>query len=123
MYGQPVSTLPSQEWMMQQQQQVQQLRAQTQMPNQNGQVYPEQTNSEHGNEQGYSNSQNFGNNSPNSQYENVGTTTAPRPGAQTLPVNPLATYENQLRQLDSQYNNTLQQLDRNPSAAVPRTQY
>jgi hypothetical protein len=123
MYGQPPSILPSQEWMMQQQEQIQQLRSQTQMPNQNGQGYPDQTNSGPGNDQRYPNSQNFGNNPANNPYGNTGTTTAPRPGVQTPPVNPLATYENQLRQLDNQYNSTLQQLDRNATAAVPRAQY
>jgi len=123
MYGQPVSTLPAQEWMMQQQQQIQQLRSQNQMPNQNGQGYPDPTNGRSGNDHSSMNSQNFGNNSANNQHGNAGTMTASQLGTQSLPANPLTTYENQLRQLDNQYNNTLQQLDRNPTAAVPRAQY
>ena len=121
MYGQPVSTLPAQEWMMQQQQKIQQLNSQQQPPNQNGQGYTDQ---------GYGNPQYSGNSPTGSKFgmqnENTatsGTTTAPRPGNQSPPVTPLASYENQLRQLDNQYNNTLQQLDRNASATVPRAQY
>ena len=121
MYGQPVSTLPAQEWMMQQQQQIQQLNAQQQHPNQNGQGYSDP---------GYNNSQ-YSGSSPtgssfgmsNAKTASTGNTTAPRPGNQAPPVNPLASYENQLRQLDNQYNNTLQQLDRNASAVAPRAQY
>lgn len=123
MYGQPVSTLPSQEWMMQQQQQIQQSRSRTPMLNQKGQGYPDQTNGGSSNDQSYLNSQNFGNNSGNNQYGNAGTMTAPRQGVQSPPANPLTAYENQLRQLDNQYNNTLQQLDRNAAVAVPRAQY
>lgn len=128
MYGQPVSTLPSQEWAMQQQQQIQQLRSQALMPNQNGDGYSNQVNSGTANDQAFLNSQNSGNNSANNQYGNTpygntGTMNATRPGAQSPPANPLTTYENQLRQLDNQYNNTLQQLDRNPAAVAPRAQY
>ena len=121
MYGQPVSTLPAQEWMMQQQQKIQQLNAQQQPPNQNGQG---------SSDRGYSNPQDSGNSAPGSQFGMpngntgiTGTTTAPRPGNPAPPVNPLASYENQLRQLDNQYNNTLQQLDRNASSAAPRAPY
>jgi len=115
MYGQPVSTLPAQEWMMQQQLKIQQLNAQQQPPNQNGQGYSGQ---------GYSTSQTSGNSGTSGvPHENTATTTAPRPSNLAPPVNPLASYENQLRQLDNQYNNTLKQLDRNASATVPRAQY
>lgn len=121
MFGQPVSTLPAQEWMMQQQQKIQQLNSQQQLPNQNGQGYSEQR---------YSNPQNFGNSAsgskfgiPNANAATTGITIAPRPGNPAQPVNPLAAYENQLRQLDNQYNNTLQQLDRNASTTTPRAQY
>jgi hypothetical protein len=128
MYGQPVSTLPSQEWMTQQQQQIQQLRSQGQMPNQNGESYSNQMNSGTANDQAFLNSQNSGTNSANNQYGNTqygnaGTMNSTRPGVQSPPANPLTTYENQLRQLDNQYNNTLQQLDRNPAAVAPRAQY
>lgn len=108
---------------MQQQQQIQQSRSQTPMPNQKGQGYPDQTNGGSSNDQSYRNSQNFGNNSGNNQYGNAGTMTALRPGVQSPPANPLTAYENQLRQLDNQYNNTLQQLDRNAPAKVPGAQY
>ena len=115
MYGQPVSTLPAQEWMMQQQLKIQQLNAQQQPPNQNGQGYSGQ---------GSSTSQTSGNSATSGvPHENTATTTAPRPSNLAPPVNPLASYENQLRQLDNQYNNTLKQLDRNASATVPRAQY
>ena len=121
MYGQPVSTLPAQEWMMQQQQKIQQLNSQQQPPNQNGQGYSDQ---------GDSNLQYSGNSPTGSKFgmqngntATSGTTTAPRPGNQAPPVNPLASYENQLRQLDNQYNNTLQQLDRNANSSMPRAQY
>jgi len=121
MYGQPVSTLPAQEWMMQQQQKIQQLNSHQQPPDQNGRGYSDQ---------GYSNRQYSGNNPtgskfgmPNESTATAGNTTAPRPGNPAPPVNPLAAYENQLRQLDNQYNNTLQQLDHNASATVPRARY
>ncbi|MEJ7591648.1 MAG: tetratricopeptide repeat protein [Planctomycetaceae bacterium] len=121
MYGQPVSTLPAQEWMMQQQQQIQQLNAQQQPPSQNSQGYTDP---------GGNTSQYSGNNPTGSQFGmpngNTGTngiTIAPRPGIPAPPVNPLASHENQLRQLDNQYNNTLQQLDRNAPSAAPRAQY
>ena len=123
MYGQPISTLPSQEWMMQQQQQIQQLRSEPQKPSQNGEGYSDQTTSRTGNDQAYLNPQNAGNNSTNNQSSNTGTMTGTRPGVQSPTGNPLAAYENQLRQLDDQYNSTLQQLDRNPAAVVPRAQY
>lgn len=128
MYGQPVSTLPSQEWMMQQQQQIQQRQSQQSSTSQNGQGYAEQNYTN----QGYSNPQYAGNapyGAQSVQQNRVdmpngnGATTAPRPGNQSQPINPLSSYENQLRQLDNQYNNTLQQLDPNPNAAVPRAQY
>ena len=115
MYGQPVSTLPAQEWMMQQQQQIQQMNSPP--PPQNGQNYFDQ--GDHSPE--YS-----GNNPRGSQHGNVataGSTTAPRPEIPVQPVNPLATYENQLRQLDNQYNNTLQRLDSNAPATAPRARY
>ena len=121
MYGQPVSTLPAQEWMMQQQQKIQQLNSQQKPPDQNGQGYSDQ---------GYRNRQYSGNSPTDLKFgmplessATNGNTTAPRPGNPASPVNPLAAYENQLRQLDNQYNNTLQQLDRNASATVPRAQY
>ncbi len=117
MYGQPVSTLPAQEWMMQQQQQIQQLNSPPQQPPQNGQNYFDQ---------GDAGAKYSGNNPPGSQYGNAATaggTTAPRPGIPVQPVNPLATYENQLRQLDNQYNNTLQRLDSNAPATAPRARY
>ena len=120
MYGQPLSTLPSQEWMMQQQ--SQQLGTQPQQFSQNGQGHSDQNYYS----QGYSNTQYSGNpqNSDRSgmPIENVGTS-APRPGNQPQPTSPLSSYENQLRQLDNQYNNTLKQLDRNTTATVPRAQY
>lgn len=106
MYGQPVSSLPSQEWMMQQQQQIQQLQQQQGNPN-HGYTYPG-TN---------------GSNQQTAQFGNTNGTTAPRPGTQAPQVNPLATYENQLRELDNQYNSTLQQMDRNATANIPRAQY
>ena len=123
MYGQPISTLPSQEWMMQQQQQIQQLRSEPQKRSQNGEGYSNQTTSRTGNDQAYLNPQNAGNNSTNNQYGNTGTMTGTRPGVQSPTGNPLTAYENQLRQLDDKYNSTLQQLDRNPAAVVPRAQY
>ena len=106
MYGQPVSTLPSQEWMMQQQQQIQQLQ---------------QKSGYSAGGTGYSGTS--GNEGFNSSFGNNSATTAPRPGVQAPPVNPLASYENQLRQLDNQYNSTLQQMDRNATTSVPRPQY
>jgi len=128
MYGQPVSTLPSQEWMMQQQQQIQQLQSQSPSLSQNAPGYAEQNYTN----QGYSSPQ-YGANvlqgiphgtaSVNGVPGANNGTTAPRPGNQLQPVNPLSSYENQLRQLDNQYNNTLQQLDRSSNAAVPRAQY
>ena len=121
MFGQPVSTLPAQEWMMQQQQKIQQLNSNQQLSNEPGPKYSEQD---------YRNPQYSGNSSTGSKFgmpsENAattGTTTAPRPGNPAPPVNPLASYENQLRQLDNQYNNTLQQLDRNATSTMPRAQY
>ena len=106
---------------MEQQQKIQQFNSQQQPPDQNGQGYSEQ---------GYSNRQDSGNSPtgsnfgmPNESTATTGNTTAPRPGNPAPPVNPLAAYENQLRQLDNQYNNTLQQLDGNASATVPRAQY
>ncbi len=120
MYGQPLSTLPSQEWMMQQQ--SQQMGTQPQQFSQNGQGHSDQNYYS----QGYSNTQYSGNpqNSDRSgmPIQNVGTS-APRPGNQPQPTSPLSSYENQLRQLDNQYNNTLKQLDRNTTATVPRAQY
>lgn|GEM_PF-443350 len=107
MYGQPVSTLPSQEWMMQQQQQIQQLQQQQPRNGSSGYSYPGSN----------------GSDSQGSQFGNSSSTTAPRPGVQPQPTNPLASYENQLRQLDNQYNSTLQQMDRNATANVPRAQY
>ncbi len=107
MYGQPVSTLPSQEWMMQQQQQIQQLQQQQPRNGSSGYSYPGSN----------------GSAPQGSQFGNSSSTTAPRPGVQPQPTNPLATYENQLRQLDNQYNSTLQQMDRNATANVPRAQY
>ena len=109
---------------MQQQQKIQQLNSQTQQQlNQDGQRYSEQN---YGN-QGYSNPQVGSSNLQGAQSgasnNSEGTTTAPRPGNAAQPINPLATYENQLRQLDNQYNNTLQQLDRNPTTSAPRAQY
>lgn len=117
MYGQPVSTLPPQEWTLQQQQQIQQQYSQSPQSNQNGQ----------GNRQGYSPPPYSGSNAANPQFGELNgdsrTAMVPRPGVQAPPANPLATYENQLRQLDNQYNNTLQQLDRNTTGAIPRAQY
>ena len=107
MYGQPVSTLPSQEWMMQQQQQIQQLQQQQPQYAGQGHSYPGPN----------------GIDPAGSQYGNANATTAPRPGVPAQPTNPLASYENQLRQLDNQYNSTLQQMDRNATATVPRAQY
>ena len=126
MYGQPVSTLPSQEWMIQQQQQIQQLRSPSQVRRQDGQGNPDPSNIGQGNNQGTPNSQYYGSNSQNPQYgvtNGNGGAAGPHAGVPSTPVNPLATYENQLRQLDNQYNNTLQQLDRNATANVPRAQY
>lgn len=123
MYGQPTSILPSQEWLMQQQQQIQQMGSQNQMPSRNGQGYAVPMNGGAGNDSSNMNPQEFGNNQGPNQYGNPGTMTAPRPGNQSQTTNPLTAYENQLRQLDNQYNSTLQQLDRNPTAAVPRAQY
>jgi len=106
---------------MQQQQKIQQLNSNQQLSNEPGPKYSEQD---------YRNPQYSGNSSTGSKFgmpsENAattGTTTAPRPGNPTPPVNPLASYENQLRQLDNQYNNTLQQLDRNATSTMPRAQY
>ncbi len=123
MYGQPASTLPSQEWMMQQQQQIQQLRSQNQMPSRHEQGYADPVNSGSSHDPSNMNSQNFDNNPGNNEYGNQGAMTAPRPGVQSPTANPLTAYENQLRQLDNQYNNTLQQLDRNPTASLPRAEY
>ena len=121
MLGQPVSTLPAQEWMMQQQQKIQQMNSQQQSSNEIGQRYSGK---------GYSNPQYSGTSLtgakvgiPIENAATTATTTAPRPGNPTPPVNPLASYENQLRELDNPYNNTLQQLDRNASSAMPRAQY
>ncbi len=87
-----------------------------------GQGYTEQNYSN----QGYSNPQYPGNTPQGTQYgmpNGSGSTTAPRLGNQPQPVNPLSSYENQLRQLDNQYNNTLQQMDPNSNAAIPRARY
>ena len=113
---------------MQQQQQIQQLQSQPSSLRQNGQGYSEQNYTN----PGYSSPQ-YGANVPqgipygaasgNGVPGAINGTMAPRPGNQAQPGNPLSSFESQLRQLDNQYNNTLQQLDRSSNAAVPRAQY
>ena len=97
-YEQTHSALPSQEWANQQQQQLraQQLQSQ-QWQQRDGQTLPAPANS-------------------NASFGTGSSTSASRPA----PVNPLTAYELQRQQLDSEYNKTLQQLDRQNSAGSPQ---
>lgn len=97
-YEQTHSALPSQEWANQQQQQLraQQLQSQ-QWQKRDGQTLPAPANS-------------------NASFGTGSSTSASRPA----PVNPLTAYELQRQQLDSEYNKTLQQLDRQNTSGSPQ---
>jgi Tfp pilus assembly protein PilF len=106
MYQQPESALPSQDWANQQQQQ---LRAQ-QLQSQRWQEQQAM-----GRQQGTAPPQ-------NSPSWGTGSYGAPgsSPGSRPAVVNPLEAYEKQRQQLDSEYNRTLQQLDRQSPSAMPQ---
>ncbi len=97
-YEQTHSALPSQEWANQQQQQLrtQQLQSQ-QWQQRDGQILPAPANS-------------------GGSFGTGSSTSASRPA----PVNPLTAYELQRQQLDSEYNKTLQQLDRQNTSGSPQ---
>lgn len=106
MYQQAESTLPSQDWANQQQQQLRAQQLQSQrwqeqqaMGRQPGTVPPQ-----------------------NSPSWGTGSYGAPGawPGSRPAVVNPLEAYEKQRQQLDSEYNRTLQQLDRQSPSAMPQ---
>ena len=96
-YAQPDSSLPAQEWANQQQQQLraQQLQSQ-QWQNQQRQGMPSAP--------------------PSAPMNPSGP--APFP-ARPAPINPLEAYERQRQQLDSEYNKTLQQMDRQNGRTAP----
>jgi hypothetical protein len=107
MYEQPGSALPSQDWGNQQQQQLraQQLQSQRWQEQQSmGRRPVSQTPQD---------SASWG---TGSYGANPGAWPASRPAA----VNPLEAYEKQRQQLDSEYNRTLQQLDRQNPSTMPQ---
>jgi hypothetical protein len=107
MYEQPGSALPSQDWANQQQQQLraQQLQSQQWLEKQSMGRQPVNAPP-----------QNSGSWGTGSYGANPGSLPASRP----LAVNPLEAYEKQRQQLDSEYNRTLQQLDRQNPSAMPQ---
>ena len=107
MYEQPGSALPSQDWANQQQQQLraQQLQSQQWLERQSMGRQPVNAPPQ--------NSASWG---TGSYGANPGSWPASRPTA----VNPLEAYEKQRQQLDSEYNRTLQQLDRQNPSTMPQ---
>jgi hypothetical protein len=107
MYEQPGSALPSQDWANQQQQQLraQQLQSQQWLEKQSMGRQPVSAPP-----------QNSGSWGTGSYGANPGSLPASRP----LAVNPLEAYEKQRQRLDSEYNRTLQQLDRQNPSAMPQ---
>ena len=107
MYEHPESALPSQDWANQQQlqlraQQLQSQRWQEQQSTGLQQVtVPPQ-------------------NSPSWGTGSSGAPPSSRPGPRPTTVNPLEAYERQRQQLDSEYNRTLRQLDRQSPSAIPQ---
>lgn len=86
-FGHPMSSLPAQDWMIQQQQQQQARQLQ------------------------------------NSSQPSPGTAAPAWPSARPAQTNALESYERQRQQLDNDYNNALQQMDRQNPANVSRAQY
>jgi hypothetical protein len=107
MYQQPESALPSQDWANQQQQQLrsQQLQSQRWQEQQSMGRQPVTMPPQ---------------NSPSWGTGSSGAPTGSRPGTSPTSVNPLEAYEKQRQQLDSEYNRTLQQLDRQSPSAMPQ---
>jgi Tfp pilus assembly protein PilF len=107
MYEQPGSALPSQDWANQQQEQLraQQLQSQQWLERQSMGRQPVNAPAQ--------NPASWG---TGSYGANPGSWPASRPPA----VNPLEAYEKQRQQLDSEYNRTLQQLDRQNPSAMPQ---
>lgn len=107
MYQQPESALPSQDWANQQQQQLrsQQLQSQRWQEQQSMGRQPVTMPPQ---------------NSPSWGTGSSGAPTGSRPGPNPTSVNPLEAYEKQRQQLDSEYNRTLQQLDRQSPSAMPQ---
>jgi Flp pilus assembly protein TadD len=97
-YAQPDSSLPAQEWSNQQQQQLRAQQLQSQLwQNQQRQGTPVALPSVPGNPSGPS----------------------PFP-ARPAPLNPLEAYERQRQELDTEYNKTLQQMDRQNGRTAPQ---
>ena len=107
MYQQPESALPSQDWANQQQQQLrsQQLQSQRWQEQQSMGRQPVTMPPQ---------------NSPSWGTGSSGGPPGSWPGPRPTLVNPLEAYEKQRQQLDSEYNRTLQQLDRQSPSAVPQ---
>ncbi len=97
-YEQPHSAVPSQEWGNQQQQQLRAQQLQSQQWQQRNGQYSQP-------------SQNSG-----GPYGTASSASAPR----QAPINPLTAYDQQRQQLDSEYNKTLQQLDRQNASGNPQ---
>ena len=107
MYQQPESALPSQDWANQQQQQLrsQQLQSQRWQEQQSMGRQPVTMPPQ---------------NSPSWGTGSSGAPPGSSPGPRPTLVNPLEAYEKQRQQLDSEYNRTLQQLDRQSPSAMPQ---
>ena len=107
MYDQPGSTLPSQDWGNQQQQQLraQQLQSQRWQEQQSMGRQPVTAPPQ---------------NSPSWGTGSYGAPPGSWPGPRPATVNPLEAYDKQRQQLDSEYNRTLQQLDRQSPSAMPQ---
>lgn len=107
MYQQPESALPSQDWANQQQQQLrsQQLQSQRWQEQQSMGRQPVTIPPQ---------------NSPSWGTGSSGAPTGSRPVPSPTPVTPLEAYEKQRQQLDSEYNRTLQQLDRQSPSTMPQ---
>lgn len=107
MYQQPGSALPSQDWANQQQQQLRAQQLQSQRwQEQSAMSRPPVTAPPQ-------NSPSWGTGSSGAPQSSV-------PGLRPAPVNPLEAYEKQRQTLDSEYNRTLQQLDRQSPTAMPQ---
>ncbi len=107
MYEQSGSALPSQDWTNQQQQQLRAQEAQSQQWLERQSMGRQPVNAP---------SQNSASWGTGSYGANPGAWPTSRPPA----VNPLEAYEKQRQQLDSEYNRTLQQLDRQNPSAMPQ---
>ena len=107
MYQQPESALPSQDWANQQQQQLrsQQLQSQRWQEQQSMGRQPVTMPPQ---------------NSPSWGTGSSGAPPGSGPGPRPTLVNPLEAYEKQRQQLDSEYNRTLRQLDRQSPSAMPQ---